>query len=117
MTRGDSDDSRSALPAYLRQRPKPADLHLQQLMLFGLIGERFPEERLEWNPGSERSPQIHLVIAEQACAKTAVGGQAHAIARRAVRVRHWRDDADRADSAGPLVIRCRPVAHRRAARR
>jgi len=48
--------------------------------------------------------QRHLVISEEARAESSVSGQAHAVARSAVGVRHRRDYPDRAASPGESVI-------------
>ena len=106
-----------SLPANLRQRSQPADLHLEQLVLLWLVRERVSEVGLERHAGSERRAQVHFVVAEQARAEPAVGGEPHAIARRAVRVCHRRDDADRSGGAGPLVVGGGPVPRRGSARR
>jgi hypothetical protein len=49
----------------LRERAKPADLHLQQMMLFRFGRERTPEERLEGQAFAQRSAEIDFVITEE----------------------------------------------------
>src|SRR3954447_13898058 len=63
-------------------------------MLARLLGERAREVCSEWLARAQRRPKIHLVIAEEARAQATVRREAHAIARRAVRVRHRRDETD-----------------------
>src|SRR3954451_21971970 len=67
----------------LRECLQPADLHLQQLVLLRLVGERIAKERLERLAGAQGAAQIDLVIAEQARAEAAVRSQPNAIARLA----------------------------------
>src|SRR5262249_50374584 len=104
VSAGPSLRSGCQLSAHLRQRAQSANFHLEQLMLLRLVGERVAEERREWLARAQRRAQIDFVIAEQAGAKSSVSGQPHAIARRAVRVRHRRDDADRSTRAVPLIV-------------
>src|SRR5678815_3939472 len=93
------------LPTNLRKRAKAADFHLQQSVLLRLVGECLSEERLEWLAAPERVAQQHLVIAEETGAKSAIGRESHAVARRAVRMCHRRDDADRALRTSEPIIR------------
>src|SRR5512143_1174007 len=92
-TRRRAKRTRSA--ADLRQRAESADLHLQQLVLLGFVGERVVEQRLEPCARAKWRAQIDFVISKEARAQPAVGRQSHAVARRAVGVSHRRDKAKR----------------------
>src|SRR5215813_7735876 len=81
-------------------------------MLLRLVGQRLTKQRLERLSASQRRAQIDFVIPEETRAQAAIRGESHAIARRAVRVRHRRNDADRSARTFPLVIRGRTVALR-----
>src|SRR4051812_7808291 len=96
----------------LRERAKSADASLQQRMCFRLLGERAEDEWLERQTGAERRAEIHLVIAEQTRPESPVGGETHAVAAAAVRMRHRGDHADRSTRSLEARVRRGTVATR-----
>ncbi len=57
-------------------------------MLARLLFQRARHERGERNPGTERSPEIDLVVAEKTGPEPAVRGKAHPVARGTIRMRN-----------------------------
>src|SRR3954464_10176654 len=74
-------------------------------MRFGLFCERLANETGKRLTASQRTAQVHLMIAEQACAQPAVRCEARPVARAAVRVCHWSDHADAAGGTAERVVR------------
>src|SRR5436309_3305973 len=84
-------------------------------MLLRFLGKRAAEVRLERFSRAKRRAQIHLVVPKETGAQATIGRETNTIARTTIRVRHRRDDADRAPCAGKVIVCCRPVAAWRAA--
>jgi hypothetical protein len=94
----------------LRERAKSADASLQECVRLWLLRERAEHEWLERQSRAKRRPEIHLVIAEEAGAKPAIGSETHAIAASALRVSHRGDHADRAAGSVETGVRRRTIA-------
>ena len=69
-----------AQPPDLRERAQPADAHLQQRVLASACRRARRGRTARAAPRAQRRAQIDLVIAEQARAQPAVGGEPHAVA-------------------------------------
>src|SRR5688572_33194288 len=85
-------------------------------MLARLLSQRLGVERHEVLAATERIAQVHLVIAEEARAQATVGGEAHAVAGLAIRVRHRRDHSDGAGRITETMVFRGTIPARRRAR-
>src|SRR4249919_824668 len=93
-------------------KPSPADLeHLplfreppdREAMAGRLVGDGSQQDRghvFESSTTAKRGTDVDLVVVQQAEMKAPVGGEAHAVARAAVRLGHGADEPDHALCSG-----------------
>src|SRR5216683_2976258 len=61
-------------------------------------------DRIEAGAGSQRGTHIEFVVVQQAEVKLAIGGEPHPVARSAIGLADWTDEADYALGAGDFVV-------------
>ena len=96
----------------LRERAKPADIHLQQMMLQRLFFQRACEQWTHRLSGSQWVAKIHGMVPVQTRSETTIRREADPIARAAIRMRHRSDHANSPYPSLELIVLGRAISAR-----